>query len=138
MPCVFCQIIKKEAPAKIIHENEKALSFLDIHPRSKGHAVAVPKIHVKTISDLSLEYGSNLFEAIKKTISGLETLSPDGFTIGINHGEFFGQEVPHLHIHIIPRYKGDGGHSIQAVVSNGPETGVSDIRESIVKTVGVK
>lgn len=138
MPCIFCQIINREIPAKIICENDGALSFLDIHPRSKGHTVIVPKIHAGTISELPPEFDGELLKTVRETIARLGNLSPDGFTIGINHGEFSGQEVPHLHVHIIPRYKGDGGSSIQSVVSNKPEASVSDVWDSIVKTVGIK
>ena len=133
MPCLFCQIAEKKLPAKIVFENEAALAFLDINPRSKGHTVVAPMVHAETISDLPSEYDSELLAAVRETIERLKALSPDGFTIGVNQGKISGQEVPHLHIHIIPRYKDDGGSSIQSVVPAKSDKDTAAVWDIITK-----
>ncbi|HUX35579.1 MAG TPA: HIT family protein [Candidatus Paceibacterota bacterium] len=117
--CLFCRIASKEIGAEVIYEDEGNMAFLDIHPRAPGHAMVIPKAHRETILDVPEEELGLLFAAVKKTASMLsKALKPDGFTIGINHGKASGQEVGHLHIHIIPRYLNDKGSSIHSVVDN--------------------
>ena len=74
-----------------------------------------------------------MFSAVKE-ITGLlqEKLAPRGFTIGINHGRVGGQLVDHLHVHIIPRFEGDGGGSLHSVVKNPPKESISEIRDKII------
>lgn len=132
MDCLFCLIAKKEIPAKIIYEDEKAAVFLDIHPRSMGHAVVIPKEHVQTTLELKEDDYRPLLKALvaaEKMI--INTLAPHGFTIGINQSKAAGQEVDHLHIHIIPRFSGDGGGSVQGIVSNSPKESIEEIFNKI-------
>ena len=117
MDCLFCKIIAKEIPAEIISENDNYLSFLDITPRAEGHTLVVPKKHANNIIDLDPEAIGPLFEGVRKTTTLIKnSLNPDGFTIGINHGSVAGQAVDHLHVHIIPRHANDGDGSIHSVV----------------------
>lgn len=133
MDCLFCKIADKKIASEIIYEDEKVLVFLDISPLSKGHAVVIPKKHAENIIDLPAEEVLPVFSAVKKVTALLqEKLSPKGFTIGINHGRVGGQLVDHLHIHVIPRYEGDGGGSLHSVVKNPPKESVSEIRKEIV------
>jgi len=106
MGCVFCEIARKERDAFIIYEDELFLSFLDINPRSLGHALLVPKRHVSRLEELNEEEASQIAKSLKNVMSILkEKLNAGGFTIAIDNGEFAGQEVKHLHVHIIPRYR---------------------------------
>ena len=117
--CLFCRIGSKEIGAEVIYEDGENIAFLDIHPRAPGHAMVIPKAHRETILDMAVEELKTLFSAVKKTAELLsKALKPDGFTIGINHGKASGQEVSHLHVHIIPRYLNDKGSSIHSVVDN--------------------
>ncbi len=116
--CLFCKIARKDIPAHVIFENPGAIAFLDIHPVAKGHAVVIPRAHSGNVVDADDESLSGAILAVRETVKKLErALHPAGFTIGINHGEAAGQAVPHLHIHVIPRYSGDGGKSIHSIVS---------------------
>lgn len=133
MDCLFCKIANKEIASEKIYEDDKVLAFLDISPLSKGHTVVIPKKHAENIIDLPAEEVLPVFSAVKKVTELLqEKLSPKGFTIGINHGRVGGQLVDHLHIHVIPRYEGDGGGSFHSVVKNPPKESVSEIRKEIV------
>ena len=132
MDCLFCKIASKEIPAEIIYEDDNAIAFLDINPLTPGHTIVIPKTHAENIIDLGENETSSLFLAVKKVTSLLqEKLSPKGFTIGINHGEISGQTVPHLHIHIIPRYEGDNGGSIHSVVKLTVSETISETKKKI-------
>ncbi len=132
MDCVFCKIINKEIGSEIVYEDENAVGVLDIHPRSPGHVMALPKFHAENILDLPDEKIEGVFLAVKK-ITGIlkKTFNPDGFTIGINHGKASGQAVDHLHIHIMPRWHSDGGGSIHSVVNNPTEESLEEIARKI-------
>lgn len=134
MNCLFCKIVKKEIPAQIVYEDEKTLGFLDLNPRAPGHTMVLPKNHAATIFDLEFSEIGLVFGGVKKTAELLKNaFQPDGFTIGINQGPAAGQVIEHLHIHIIPRYKDDGGGSIHSVVNNPPKESLSEIRDKILK-----
>jgi histidine triad (HIT) family protein len=128
MDCIFCKIGAKEIPATIVMEDEHAYAVLDMHPIAPGHTMVIPKMHAVTLLDLPHEKVGPVFLLVKKMTERLkEVLSADGFTIGINHGDAGGQAVKHLHIHIVPRFKGDGGRSIHSVVSNPGTESVEEI-----------
>ncbi len=133
MDCLFCKIASKEIPASIIYEDDATLGILDIHPRSPGHTMVIPKAHAENILDLPPEAVGPVFTAVKKVTSLLQkALQPDGFTIGVNHGRVSGQTVDHLHIHIMPRWNDDGGGSVHSVVNNPPREGLEEIRMKIL------
>ena len=130
--CLFCKIVAKQIPGKIVYEDAETLAFLDIHPRAPGHVMVISKTHSETILDLPDEKIAPLFISVKKVTGAVEkALHPNGFTIGINHGKVSGQVIDHLHIHIIPRFHEDGGTSIHAVVENPPEEPLDEIAQKI-------
>ena len=130
--CIFCKIVAKEIPSYAVHENAQTLAFLDIHPLSRGHAVVIPKNHAERITDLREADAGALFLTVKQVSDTIHaSLRPDGFTIGINDGPGGGQGVPHLHIHIIPRYSGDGGGNLHSIVHNPPTETVEEIFKKI-------
>ena len=132
--CIFCKIIKGEIPNYTVYEDDKTLAFLDIAPRSPGHTVVIPKSHVERVSDLADDSVSALFSAVKKTAAKIETaLKPDGFNIGWNDGAAAGQVVPHLHIHILPRWTGDGGGNMHSIVNNPGEMSVEKVFNKLNK-----
>ena len=100
--CIFCN------PTNILINGEYAYSRLDGYPVSEGHCLIIPKRHVGSIDELTDVELKDLYTVLHQTKTLLiETYLPDGFNIGINEGEAAGQTVPHLHIHLIPRYEGD-------------------------------
>ena len=134
MNCIFCKIAQKEIPAKIIKENEIALAFLDIMPRSPGHTLIIPKNHYTNLLEVPDEEIGLLFKLVKEvTILIKESLQVDGFTVGYNHGEVAGQEVNHFHINLIPRYEGDGGKAIQSVVSYKTNEDLDEVYKKILE-----
>lgn len=114
--CIFCKIIKGEAPNHTVYEDDNALAFLDIFPHAKGHTVVIPKRHIETYFDLSEDELTKLSIGVKKAMEKIQlVLKPDGFNVGWNQKPAAGQVVPHLHIHVFPRYEGDGGGSVHSI-----------------------
>ena len=133
MDCLFCKIIKKEIKAEIVYEDEEALAVLDVHPKAPGHTMILPKVHADNLLDLPDKKVGPVFLAVKKVTEIIKkSLKPDAFTIGINNGKYSGQVIEHLHIHIIPRWQGDGGKSIHSVVDNVPKESLEEIKKRIL------
>ncbi len=135
MDCLFCKIANKEIPTHVVYESADATAVLDVNPRAPGHVMVLPKVHAANILELPDEKMEGVFKAVKETTDLLDKkLKPDGFTIGINHGKVSGQTVEHLHIHVIPRWNGDGGGSIHSVVDNRPKESLEEIANKIRST----
>ena len=106
--CIFCKIVKGEIPAAKVYEDDNTISFLDIMPANKGHCLVVPKKHYETFLDIDESNLENLMKATKKVAKALSLSIGNGsYNIVMNNGRIAGQLVPHAHIHIIPRFKGD-------------------------------
>lgn len=132
--CIFCGIAKGEIPANIVFQNDGACAFLDIAPRATGHTVIIPRVHAETILDAEMASLEAVLAVAKESVRILKVaLDPSGFTIGINHGREAGQLVPHLHMHIIPRFSGDGGKSLHDVVLNENSIPLAEAYEKIKK-----
>ncbi|MFD2370960.1 HIT family protein [Brevibacillus sp. GCM10020057] len=102
--CPFCQIESLE----IVLENDKAVGFYDKYPVQRGHLLIIPKRHICTYFDAENEEVMAIHDLLKKGKELIdEKFAPDGYNIGVNVGEFGGQTIMHLHVHLIPRYKGD-------------------------------
>jgi histidine triad (HIT) family protein len=118
--CIFCMIARGEAPAHVVYEDDGVLAFLDIHPSAPGHTLIIPKAHVARVEDLSEEDASALFKALHRLVGRIQdAVDAPSSTIGVNNGPESGQEVPHVHIHVIPRFRGDRGGIIQGIVRSG-------------------
>ena len=105
--CIFCKIIKGEAPSNTIYEDEITKVIMSIDPDTNGHLLVIPKKHIVNIIDMDLDTLSHMYKVIKETIYPLlkERLDCKGLTIAQNNE--LGQEVKHFHIHLIPRYEED-------------------------------
>lgn len=102
--CPFCDV----DPDRVILGDEVVLALWDAFPVSDGHALIVPRRHAETWFDATREEQQSLLAAIDRVREAIEERHrPDGFNIGINVGAAGGQTVPHLHLHVIPRYEGD-------------------------------
>jgi histidine triad (HIT) family protein len=131
--CLFCKIIAKQIPAQILHEDEHTLAFLDVKARTTGHTMVIPKYHAPRIIELPDEEVEPLFLAVKHMAELLtQKLGCDGITIGANQGRASGQEVDHLHVHLMPRWHNDGGSAIQSVVNNPPKESLDEIKKKIL------
>ncbi|MGZ8585944.1 MAG: HIT family protein [Actinomycetota bacterium] len=103
--CAFCRIGSREAAADRILEDERTFAFLDIHPAGEGHTLVIPKAHVVNIWDVSAEDWDAVWRSARRAAAALRaSLDPDGITVRQANGPIGGQEVMHLHVHLIPRY----------------------------------
>ena len=129
MDCIFCKIISGGIPAKILKETTQSISFLDAFPLAKGHVLVIPKNHHQKIQDMSKDENTDLFLLVHEMMSKVDSIS--GATlVAVHDGIEAGQEVPHVHVHLIPRSKDDSAgpiHSMFDSLLNLSESEVNDI-----------
>ncbi|MCD8151892.1 MAG: HIT family protein [Clostridiales bacterium] len=107
--CIFCKLACGNIPTNVIYEDEMFTVILDASPATRGHALILPKYHAANIYDLPDEYASKVFVLAKKLATKMtDVLKCAGFNIVQNNGTVAGQTVFHFHMHLIPRYIGDG------------------------------
>ena len=107
MNCIFCKVVIKELQATIIFEDEQSIAFLDHRPLFHGHCLLVPKQHFETLTDLPSGLIKPLFENAQVLAGAVEAaMKAQGTFVAMNNR--VSQSVPHLHIHVVPRRKGDG------------------------------
>lgn len=107
--CLFCKIIAKEIPSSGVYEDEHVVAFLDIHPVHPGHVLVVPKRHSESLHDAEPETLHRLIEVTQKIARAvLVATGAVGFNLEQNNGSVAGQVIPHLHLHVIPRFENDG------------------------------
>jgi len=113
-PCVFCQIARGELPSHIVHRDEDVIAFLDRAPLAHGHVLVMPVAHIETLDDLPDALLTPVFGAVRRTsIAVQKALRAEGSFVATNTR--ISQSVPHLHIHVVPRNKGDGLFSTRLV-----------------------
>jgi histidine triad (HIT) family protein len=107
--CLFCAIVRGEAPASVVLEDAECMAFLDIHPVRPGHALVVPRRHAVFIHELTPAERAAMMEAAARIAlaQGAAGLPREGGTLVVNDGPAAGQHVPHAHLHVIPRARGD-------------------------------
>ena len=107
--CIFCKIANGVIPSKTIYEDEKFRVILDLGPATKGHCLILPKQHFANLFEMPVDYAKELMLVAQKVGTLLkEKLHIDGLNLVQNNGEVAGQTVFHFHVHMIPRYQGDG------------------------------
>ena len=105
--CIFCQIVAGDLPAETVLETDDLVAFLDTRPVFKGHVLLVPREHVDTLPDLPAELRDPFLEAAQRiAVAVKDALGAQGSFVAINNT--VSQSVPHLHLHVVPRTKGDG------------------------------
>jgi histidine triad (HIT) family protein len=126
--CIFCAIAAGDAPARVVRETGTTLAFLDVDPLAPGHTLVVPKTHRERIDDLDADLARDLFGEVYALVPRAErAVDADATTVGINDGRAAGQEVPHVHVHVVPRFDGDGGGPIHAAAGNRPNLSEEDL-----------
>jgi len=105
--CLFCKIISGEASSHKVHEDGQTMTFLNIFPMSKGHALIIPKTHSTDLSDSAESDALALIKTLHKIAPAMmSALGASAYNLGMNHGKDAGQEIFHTHLHVIPRYEG--------------------------------
>lgn len=107
--CLFCKIAQGIIPSEKIYENEHTFAFLDINPVNEGHTLVIPKHHAENIMTIKKEDLAEVMETVRYLAPIIQrAVDADGINIGINNGSAAGQVIFHTHVHIMPRFEGDG------------------------------
>ena len=117
MACIFCKIVTGEIESKLIMESENSIAFLDAFPVAKGHTLVIPKKHFTKIQEMPSDLNQKLFDSVHKMINKVDAL--EGSTlVAVHNGKESGQEVPHVHVHLIPRSATDSAGPVHSMFKN--------------------
>ena len=109
MDCIFCDIIQGKKQGNFIYEDESHVAFLDKYPIDYGHSLVLPRDHFEKVTDMNSEMVGDLFSKVPKIAKAImETINANAFSMAQNNGRAAKQIVPHVHIHIIPRFNNKG------------------------------
>ena len=128
MDCIFCKIISGEIKSKFLKETAHSVSFLDAFPLAKGHALVIPKKHHQKIQDMSLEENTDLFSLVHDVISKVDTITGSTL-VAIHNGKEAGQEIPHVHVHLVPRSEDDSAGAIHSMFNSEVNLSESELNE---------
>lgn len=111
--CEFCNIINGKTDAVIVYENSDIIAFMDNNPFNLGHTLVVPKKHYKFFMDMPEEEAGKLFKIVNRIAKAIFfSIKADGMNIGQSNGKSASQQIFHVHIHIIPRFRNDAKHNL--------------------------
>ena len=134
--CVFCRIVAKEIPANVVHEDEHTLAFMDIGQVNPGHVLVAVKKHAENIFALDEAQAAAVFRSAAKVARAIRgAFEPQGLSVYQANGAAAGQTVPHLHIHLVPRYEGDG-MALTWPVKNPPREKLVEYAQKIKAKLG--
>ncbi|HEV8360699.1 MAG TPA: HIT family protein [Candidatus Thermoplasmatota archaeon] len=126
--CIFCRIARGEVPARKVYEDEHAVAFLDAQPLARGHTLVVPRAHAEHVEDMSDLVARHVFGAAHKLAGRVaKAAGAEGTTIAVNNGKAAGQEVPHVHVHIVPRWSRDKAGPIHAMAWERPKVAPEEL-----------
>jgi histidine triad (HIT) family protein len=135
--CIFCRIVAGEVRAEVVAREPEVVAFLDVQPLADGHTLVVPRAHVACVEDLTPPQADALFRTVQHLARPVrEAVEAVGSTIGINNGEATGQTIPHVHVHIVPRWPGDGAGSIHTIFPRKTERAIADVGAAIRRAAG--
>jgi len=132
MDCIFCKIANKEIPSRIITETENSIAFLDAFPVSRGHTLVIPKNHYEKIQDMTDIDNNDLFYTVHKVVSKVDKLT--GSTLlAVHNGKDSGQEIPHVHVHLIPRKSHDQAGPVHSMFKDRPKLSDDELDQLCAK-----
>ena len=119
MDCIFCKIVNGEIKSRLIMESKNSIAFLDAFPVTKGHTLVIPKTHYSKIQDMSQDDSVDLFRVVYEVVFKIDKIT--GSTLlAIHNGKESGQEIPHVHVHLIPRQSNDLAGPVHSMFKNRP------------------
>ena len=105
--CIFCKIVRRQAPASIVYEDDAVMAFLDIRPLNKAHTLVIPKNHYVDIFDIPEDQLSKIHSVTKQISEAVKkATNSDGISIIQQNGKAAGQDIFHIHVHVVPRFEG--------------------------------
>ena len=107
--CIFCEIVAGRADASVVYEDEHVIAFLDLFPVNEGHTLVIPKTHATYLNDMDADIGMRVFAAAQRLAQAVRDsgVRCEGVNLVLADGAAAGQEVFHVHLHVLPRYAGD-------------------------------
>ncbi|SFR86731.1 histidine triad (HIT) family protein [Halomicrobium zhouii] len=128
--CIFCQIVAGDIPANVVAETDDAIAFLDANPLAPGHTLVIPKEHYHRLNDVPDDVAAEVLGLVHEVVPAVEAaVDAPATTVAFNNGEEAGQEVPHVHGHIVPRSGDDGQRPIHALFEDRPGVGDEEMNE---------
>jgi len=128
MNCVFCKIVSGEISTIFLKETPNSICFLDAFPLAKGHVLVIPKNHHQKIQDMSVEENTDLFSLVHLIISKVDSITGSTL-VAVHNGIDAGQEVPHVHVHLVPRSKNDSAGAIHSMFNSTVKLSESEIND---------
>jgi len=117
MDCVFCKIVSGEIKSKFLKETKYSVSFLDAFPLASGHVLVIPKDHHEKIQDMSISENTDLFSLVHEMVSNVDKITGSTL-VAIHNGKEAGQEIPHVHVHLVPRSNDDSAGAIHSMFNS--------------------
>jgi histidine triad (HIT) family protein len=117
MDCIFCKIISGEIKSKFLKETEHSVSFLDAFPLASGHVLVIPKNHHQKIQDMNIQENTDLFSLVHDMVSNVDKITGSTL-VAIHNGKDAGQEIPHVHVHLVPRSESDSAGPIHSMFNS--------------------
>ena len=114
MDCIFCKIVSGQIPSRLIEQTTMSMAFLDAFPLAKGHTLVIPKNHHAKIQDMSSEENADLFSLVHGVLPKVDAITGSTL-VAIHNGKEAGQEIPHVHVHLVPRTSGDSAGPIHSM-----------------------
>jgi len=122
MDCIFCDILNGKINGHFLYEDDSHVAFLDKYPIDVGHSLIIPRKHHERITDMESQNVGNIFSLVPKIAKAiLDVTGADAFSLGQNNGKAAKQIIPHVHVHIIPRYNHKGTIWTKRQISNDSE-----------------
>jgi histidine triad (HIT) family protein len=137
MSCIFCRIVAGDISAEVVACDEGGVAFLDVQPLADGHTLVVPRAHEPSIEALDAPTAEALFRLVRRLADQVRrAVDAAGTTIGINNGEATGQTIPHVHVHIVPRWPNDGAGSVHTIFPRRTSRSLGEVAAAIRKAAG--
>lgn len=135
--CVFCKILEGQIPSHRVAANDQAVAFLDVNPLRPGHTLVVPRRHAPFLRDVDADDVAGLWSLVHEVTRAVTaaTRSPAA-TVAVNDGKEAGQEVPHVHVHVVPRKANDGASGLHSMFRDRPPSTQEELRK-IAQTLRV-
>lgn len=129
--CVFCRIVEGVEPASVIHSDDSVIALMDVQPVNRGHVLIIPKMHAAQLHDLSKDLGAQIFKVALRVSEAIRRsgVKCEGINLFLADGEAAFQDIFHVHLHVIPRFNGDGFR-----LKLGPNYGLRPTREELDTT----
>ena len=132
MDCIFCKIAKKEIPSKLIMESKSSIAFLDAFPVSRGHTLVIPKKHYEKVQDIGEEDSVDLFNTVRNIITKIDKITGSTL-VAVHNGKDSGQEIPHVHVHLIPRELSDHAGPVHSMFKDRPKLSDQELDDLCTK-----